>query len=280
MRTISIKHSKVYHNRGTKDKNGIACKFIVSQLLGLDSNLSLAEVVTDTDETYSVRLRVMGSDVGLRISNSSTSLYLSAGVWKSDGTFVEAPNNSVSASSWFGYYYGWNTPEESWYPDIRVSVVGIDGVLTYIVFSTSENTNVPCMYYGTFTSTAYTEPEYCAGVAEKNLSATYPALPVIPFSSALPNVIKDKTNDNYEKVSFSSFTAFDGFTRAGYQYAFLPRAYYGISTNKGFLNIKWGGLYSLYVLYGQNGVVSTLTGETVTINGSAILSGGQILIAN
>ena len=280
MRTISIKHSKVYHNRGTKDENGIACKFIVSQLLELDSNLSLAEVETDTDAAYRVKLRVMGSDVGLRISNSSTSLYLAAGVWKSDGTFVEAPNNYVSASYWFGYYYGYGTPEESWYPDIRVSVVGIDGVLTYIVFSTSRNTNVPCMYYGMFMSTAYTEPEYCVGTAEKNLSATYPALPVIPFSSALPNVIKDKTTDNYATVSFSSFTEFNGIVKAGYQYAFLPRAYYGVSSNKGFLNIKWGGLYSLYVLYGQNGPVNTLTGETVTINGSVIVSGGQILIAN
>lgn len=280
MRTISIKHSKVYHNRGTENKNGIACKFIVSQLLGLDSNLSLAEVVTDTDATYGAKLRVMGSDVGFYIRNISTHLYLSAGVFKSDGTFTEAPNNSASGPAWFGYFYGSSAPEESWYPDIRVSVVGIDGVLTYIVFSSSYNTAVPYMYYGMFTSAAYTEPEYCVGVANKTLNATYPALPVIPFSSAWPNVIKDKTNDGNTSVSFSSFTTVDGFVKAGYQYAFLPRAYYGVSSNKGFLNIKWGGLYSLYVLYGQNGVVNTLTGETVTIDGSAIVSGGQILIAN
>lgn len=280
MRTISIKHSKVYHNRGTKDKNGIACKFIISQLLELDSNLSLAEVETDTDAEYRVKLRVMGSDVGFSIGNSGTSLYINTGVWKSDGTFVTASNNTASSSIWFGYYYSWNTPEEWWYPDIRVSVVGIDGVLTYIVFSSSYTTDIPYMYYGMFTSAAYTEPEYCVGAATKNLSATYPALPVIPFSSVLPNVIKDKTADNYATVSFSSFTESNGFIKAGYQYAFLPRAYYGVSSNKGFLNIKWGGLYSLYVLYGQNGVVNTLTGETVTINGSAIVSGGEILIAN
>lgn len=280
MRTISIKHSKVYHNRGTKDKNGIACKFIISQLLELDSNLSLAEVETDTDAGYRVKLRVMGSDVGLAIGNSATSLYINAGVWKSDGTFVLAPRNVLSSSYWFGYYYSWNTPEEGWYPDIRVSVVGIDGVLTYIIFSSSYTTDVPYMYYGMFTSTAYTEPEYCVGAPEKGLSATYPALPVIPFSSALPNVIKDKTTDNYATVSFSSFTESNGFIKAGYQHAFLPRAYYGVSSNKGFLNIKWGGLYSLYVLYGQDGVVKTLTGETVTINGSVIVSGGEILIAN
>lgn len=280
MRTISIKQSKVYHNRGTKDKNGIACKFIISQLLELDSNLSLAEVETDTDAEYRVKLRVMGSDVGLFIGNSGTSLAISAGVWKSDGTFVLAPSNVASSSYWFGYYYAWNTPEESWYPDIKVSVVGIDGVLTYIVFSSSYATDVPYMYYGMFTSAAYTEPEYCVGAADKNLSATYPTLPVIPFSSALPTVIKDKTTDNYAKVSFSSFTEYNGFVKAGYQYAFLPRAYYGVSSNKGFLNIKWGGLYSLYVLYGQNGVVNTPTGENVTINGSVIVSGGEILIAN
>ena len=195
MRTISIKHSKVYHNRGTNDKNGIACKFIVSQLLDLDSNLSVAEVVTDTDREYGVKLRVMGSDVGFYIRNISVSLYLSAGVFKNDGTFTEAPNNYSSSRYWFGYFYGSSTPDESWYPDIRVSVVGIDGVLAYIVFSSSYNTAVPYMYYGMFTSTAYTEPEYCVGVDNENLNATYPALPVIPFSSAWPNVIKDKTND-------------------------------------------------------------------------------------
>ena len=280
MPTVTIRQSAVYHNTGTYNANGIACKFIVTQLLALDPDLSLAEVITNTDSTYSVRLRVMGSDVGLCIINSDTNLYIGAGVWTSNGTFVTASNNTINVGDWFGHYYKYDTFDDSWYPYIKVSAVGIDGVLKYIVFSSSRNNAVPCMYYGMFTSTAYSEPEYCVGCASSALTATYPNLPVIPMASNMPNVIREPTTDTYTKVSYPTFSDTTVFIRAGYQYALLPRAYYGISSTKGFLNIKWGGLYSLYLLFGPNGIVQTLTGETVTINGSSIVSGGYVMIAS
>lgn len=279
MPQISIRTSEEFYNTETYSGNGKACKFIVSQLLAMDPDLSLAEVRTDTDSSYSVRLRVMGQpDVGLSIENSSTTLYIGAGYWNRQGNFVTTSYNTRSVGSYFGYYYSYGASDPSWYSHIKVSVLGVDGVLKYIVFSSSRTTEVAYMYYGMFTSTAYADPQYCVGCAENSLNATYPFLPQIPFGATLPTVIRDSVNDSYEIINFSSFGSTDGFIKAGYSYALMPQAYQGTSTNKGFLNIKWGGKYNPYLLYGPDGVVKTRPGDIVTINGVEMLSPGYVTV--
>ncbi len=277
MPNITIRTSEVFHNTGTYNSNGTACKFIVNQLLALDPDLELAEVVTDNASTYSVRLRVMGSpDVGLYINNSSTTLYFGAGYWNNAGNFVQVSDYGGYINNYFGYYYSYGTSSPSWYPYIRVSVVGIDGVLKYVLFSTSYTTSVGRMYYGMFTSTAYTEPQYCVGSTNTSWSATYPALPPVSFGSTLPTVIREPIADSYELINFSSFPDTTGFLKAGYSYALIPQGYYGVSTNKGFLNIRWGGQYTIYNLFNGGGRVVTQPGESVTVGGVSMLSPGYV----
>jgi len=279
MPQITIRTSEVFHNTGTRNANGTACKFLVEQLVALDPDLSIAEVVTDTASEYSVRLRVMGNpDVGLNISNTNTYLNVGAGYWNSAGTYSGMSGNYDSVDRFFGYYYQYGTSDPSWYPYLKVTIVGVDGVLKYILFSSSYTSTVPYMYYGMFTSTAYAEPQYCVGSTDTALSATYPNLPVVPFASTMPTGIREPIGDTAEFMSFTSFSDAVGFTRAGYSYALLPKMYYATSTNKGFLNIKWGGKYNIYHLTNSGGVVKTQLGETVIVGGVQMLSPGYVTV--
>lgn len=281
MPQITIRTSEVFHNTGTSNSNGVACKFLVNQLLALDPELSIAEVITDNAASYAVRLKVNGDpSVGFYINNSGTTLSIYAGYWNDAGEFLTIANYGYVAGNFLGYYSSYSTASPSWYAYLKVTVVGVDGVLKYILFSSSYLSTVPYMCYGMFTSTAYPEPQYCIGCCNNNavISSTYPALPVLPFASTVPTAIRDPINDTYDTIQFTSFGETLGFIRAGYSYALLPKMYYATSTSKGFLNIKWGGKYNIYHLTNSSGVVKTQFGETVIVGGVQMLSPGYVTV--
>lgn len=275
MPAISIRTSSEFHNTNTGSGNGIACKFVVNQLLSLDPELYLAEVLEDTDNQYFVYLRIQNSNVGFCIYNSGRSLHIESTYW--DGQDSPHGINGYTLSDYFGYYYSYNPSTPDWFPYIKVSVVGVDGALKYIVFSSSRLQSVAYMYYGMFTSTAHAEPTYCVGCSTNPLVAIYPSLPVIPFGSTMPTAIGDPTGGTYENATFTSFEAKD-FVKEGYTHALLPAMYYAYTQMRAFLNIKWGGKYDIYRLYNTNGIVQTAAGETVTINGIEMLSPGYVTV--
>lgn len=281
MPNITIKTSEVYHNTGSYNSNGKAVKFLVEQLLSLDPNLSIAEVLTDTDEIYSVRLKIMGSNLGVHIFNDYTYLRLRMGAWDSSGTFIYSTGlEGVSYSDFLGYYYSYSDPAEDWYPYLNVSVVGVDGALKYVVFQSSRKTTAPYFCYGMFTADTLPTPIYVGWhpIESRGLSYTWPSRPQIPVGTTLPAYFYNPATDAMEAVSFFSLTDKTPATRAGYKYSLMPKAYHAYSTNMGAVNVKWGGLYDLYLLYDDNGAVSTLCGESVTINGQKLLSAGDVCV--
>ncbi len=273
---IVHKESEVYHNTDTYQGNGTACKFLVEQLLGFCPELTVHKVSTDTSLTYDVVLRVLESNLAFKISNSSTYLYCSAGIIKSDGTYAANSDNNTTCENFFGYYYTYSSPTESWYPYLKVHTVGVDGVLKYILFQTSYYNNIALIHFGKFTSTAYSEPTVCVRARKDKLGATYPAIPSIPFGYELPNLIEGKEVDTTETVSYTSAISNAGLSKAGYSHGKFPMSYYAYSTTKAFFNIKWGGRYDLYILCSSTGYVTTDFGEVLTIDGQQYTSPGYV----
>lgn len=275
MPQISILESPEYHNTGTYNKNGAAMRYLVEQILLLAPEFELAEVTTNTDAKYDAKLRLAGSRVGLWVVNAGVGITLRIVYWNDAG--VASQIGAAESHSYFlGNYSSTGTPSDSWYPRLKVAAVGVSNALKYIYFCSSYNSDSCLMVpIGAFTALGSDALVRCIGTISQP-SITYPSLPTVPVGTTLPIYTDDKNADGFIQLSFTSMTDRAGFANAGYTHALLPAAYY--VPENGYMSIKWGGLYDLYVLYNANGVVGTAVGEKVLVDGVEVLCAGRVAI--
>lgn len=246
------------------NNRGIACKTFVQQILSIAPDLSIGQVIKDSLTEYDAILRIMDNpDVAFRISNSGSVLYMHYGYFNAQGDFIGAGNASA-----VGFF-----EKNSYFKAISI---GVDGSLMYIMGKSSYISETTCVSYCMFTSTGQLSPIY--GVGSVGLGATqYPLVPGVQFGRTT-FYTSNPAKDNYEYISFVYESAIGQAVKAGYSHAFLPTAWRGDTTTRGFINVKWGGKYNIYTLYDASGPVKTLPGETVSINGVEMLSPGDVTV--
>lgn len=273
MPAIQIRESEPYFFTSTGDQR-LAWKYIIGQLLSLDSMLSIERVVSDNSSSYEVLLKVGGSNAGFLIRCYNSGLSISRCLFRASGSYTNYDNKSIS-----NFFVLRDSGTR-----VKVSTAGIDGVLKYSVF-TSDASDGGCLWLATgmFTSDSVPDPVYVC----ESYSGTYgynsnwPTPAAAPVVLNLPHYRYDDASDSLQWVSFDNgTTAFDSaWKRSGYQYVFRQIAPRGYTDTQGYLNIKWGGAYDVYYLENNAGdYVATNFGETVTINGASALSGGVVAL--
>lgn len=243
---------------------GSACKTLVQQTLSIAPDLSIGRVIKDSLTEYDVLLRIMDNpDVGFRIMNSNAILYLYCGYFDAQGDFFSTNTSAIVAFFERNSY-------------VKAISIGVDGCLMYIIFKSSRTSSSYGITYGIFTGTGEMSP--ICGVGTTNFVDTqYPTFPGVPFGrSAL--YIPNRAKDSAETIYFSNENFISAVVRAGYGHALMPTAWRGETMTRGFINIKWGGKYNIYTLYNATGIVETLPGETVSINGVEMLSPGYVTV--
>lgn len=253
----------------TDSNYGTMLKNLVTSLVATSPELTIDSVDSDTTSTYKAYVRVVGSNIGYCIYNNSSYMHIYMCYWNASGIVVKSLGSS---ENFFGY-----SPSTSY--ACKVTSFGINPGVNFSVISNAYSSYLFVLNYGSFTSDN-SGTEYWATVYSKS-GFSYGDLWAF---SDLRGYAYNSETDALEAISFE-YTGSSTPSKNGYAYAFYPYAYNAYTANRGFINVKFGGLYGLKRLQEPGAAGSSSSGyyvapgQTVNADGYTIQSlGGVYLI--
>lgn len=254
---------ETYYKQGPIREIGngaISLKTLISDLLSLDTMLSLDSVITDTASEYRCRLKISDSRMGFIFYNRDSTYYIIKCYLNSSNEWVNLGSSSID------FQTGPNC----------VVVWGIGDCIRH--FSIETNYDTGRFIFGTYSflnSETYKEKIVLIDGGTGNLF-TFPNAPII---KTFPSVFYNYEINSNEVLTTYSFVPDNSSVRSGFVYTLQPYTYKGYSSSKGFLNITFGEGHKLYKLYNGTNEVIVNPGEMVTIDGKQVMSVGEIFYA-
>lgn len=241
---------------------GETFKLLVSDLLSLDTMLSLDSVITDTVTQYSCYLKISNSRIGFKVSNNYNNVDIIM-------SYLDSSNN-------------WNVVEDNrvdlLHEQVCVVVWGIGDCIRY--FSIDSNYKTGKAIGGSYSflnSETYKEKIVVENFFGFESSGV--VFPNPPTFDALPYKFYNSEEELYQALSLFSFIPNNASTKSGFVYTLQPVIYQAASPTKGFLNITFGEGHKLYRLYNGTEAVTANPGEMVTIDGKQVMSVGPVIYA-
>lgn len=248
---------------------GSAAKAIVNLMLSTIPGLAVNETVSDTASKYDVYVYHPRSNrVRYHIYNNNGNLNIDTQICKVDGSWY---STSVSVDDCCIYGDSYSVTVHAW---------GIgDWLIFWQVNSSRGYRGFGAYTYITDASGSVEIPLMCSERASSS-SGT------VPMSFWPSNWFTyDDYSKTYGTMSFSSDTSA---VSSAAKYANIPfvlypyniHAYFS-SGSMGFVNVKWGGAYTLYLLYNvQTGsIVQQTPGSYANVNGTNVQSLGYVFLA-
>lgn len=248
---------------------GSAAKAVVSLMLSTVPDLVVGETVSDTASKYDVYVYHPRSNrIRYHIYNSNSSLNVDTQIRKVDGSWY---TSSTPIDDCCTYGDGYSVTVQAWgIGDWLVfwqlnTTRGYRGFGAYAyVTNDSGSMEIPLMYSDRTSSSSGTTPV-----------AFWPS----------DWLTYDDYTKSYGNLSFASDTS--ALDRAA-KYASIPfvlypyhiHAYFS-SGSMGFVNVKWGGAYTLYMLHNVQigAIVQQTPGSYANVNGSNVQSLGYVFLA-
>lgn len=265
-----------------------ACKQLVTDLLAMVPSLvKVSESMTEESggyKAYTAYLKVSGTEVGFRIRNMLFSLLIADGVFDANDQFSTGSDSETSLGNFFGYYYQYGTYSDDWMPYLRAAAVGEATSILKLGFYSTRAPSCIAAGFGRFSSSGrngFTGCTFPVATYSKGSFDELPSFTLTPGSYTMH--IKSAQSGEKSTASFLDvFKSHDTAIAA----ALVPQsvaAYSGSQSDGTYLNIKWGGEYTLYRLHqgstGSDGRVTAAAGATVTVDGVALTSCGSEILA-
>lgn len=239
-------------------------KALVTKLVSVVPGFTIGEVVSDTSSTYKVYIyHPRTNRLRYQIYNDGSRMYLYVDILRVDGTWYSSSNGGASMTYGSGAQAcvrAWGIGDWwIWWQINTYSGYQMYGDFSYFT-DASGTTEVPLI--GGNTATGSGDAPYVFETSKYTYDDKGGTYAGIVYAS-------DSTGVTTAKIAGASYVL----------YPHYIHAYFNTNT-QGFVNIRWGGSYTLYRLFNTQTSTSVTQrpGSYANINGATVLSLGELFL--